>query len=1342
MHFSTKSWGTESWGAKSWSLGRCLLPLLLILLCCFTQPAPLQAIVINIHVDRSDPSQHPSWDPNADILEQHAIAVANMWERLLPDNATWEIGVEWDDGLPFNQLGFSSGCIGPPICHIEFNSNRPDWFADPSFGPAPPIGLDPHAEFDFETKPVPNTNFFGSTIAADLSQSQRDAWFDGPSIPASLEVGFRGNALGGSDSTPTVTFPNLALGGALDDVRQKIDLLSVVLHEMGHDLGINDSSYEVNTAHTAGFDFDVAGVSESNHILAAPTLMQPTTPKGRRILPSALDVIVGADENNYATVDLLRKHYNGTGNWQTALNWIGGAVPGYQEDKAIVRFQSSATVSSQVGFVWELDVADQGQIVVSGSGGKLEVGDIRILGDDANIIVGGGTGELGARGDLLIDGGTLELWGGTAWSGREFRIDDNQVVNANSAGVVAGYGEILVGANTTPVWSNNPTLINNGLITTTLGSASPGEQLVIKDSMNVLGTVDLDGDREDQPGQSATGRVRVEWGDLEIWSDVTDSFDTGGAEPGILVGPGRTFTVRGDWTLGRNGVLQLNGGSFLDAAVVSDGNYSGTFIVHGDIEVPLGKRGHLETAVRLKADAEIDASGVLRLDGYTIFESPKITGYAIEQYGDALIEDNSEISAEVYDWDGDDGAPSTVTLAPLVSFLISPDPSRSEALRIDYADGYDGITYVNGGVLQVGTKEIQEDGDGNPVTVDAPWTIDGLDGSPAGTLQLANAAMGTEGATISGSILTGSAVIVKGTLRAMGTDNEIFSKHLTLEPGGAIELEGIAYQDLSAPGTPTVTDPGQLSMPAGGVTYSGGTITGAGSIHHEGPILVNGDVSAEVSTFDFDGQQTTLGNQINIQGGRLQVEAAALQYGTNTNLVSSNFEINNGALMISRVADPLAVGPPPEYLAWKLQSNREIELTGGATLSASDDLNNLAKFGSEMQVAGRVKASGSGNTIYAPTRVLFDGRVQVMQAGALELAGDVVVETGGQIEVIDGNLRISQNLNLEAGGSLHLQPSGVAALWGETRLQGGYFSGGGVLSQDGHLIVEQASTSYVKHFDLDGANDSMTFRLEDDFTIYAERLEALPGIAEREFNGEINVFAPATLTMDLPGGQGWRLRSPSIWIESDLGVMGDERGLTIAGDPVDLSSADGTQYSTFYVGNGSLVTFEADIKGIPKFLGSGGQVFNGKVSPGSSPGMIYSEGDVTFGSSAWLVMEIYRGLEADGSDPFGELYGTDPFDSFEVAGLIDLGGATLEVIFQDGFQPVAGQSFPLFSASSILGHFSTIIPRGLPQGLMLDSSGLSGGVLSVAVSPEPTAVLLLLLGLALLPCRRRTRVSR
>ena len=111
-------------------------------------------------------------------------------------------------------------------------------------------------------------------------------------------------------------------------------------------------------------------------------------------------------------------------------------------------------------------------------------------------------------------------------------------------------------------------------------------------------------------------------------------------------------------------------------------------------------------------------------------------------------------------------------------------------------------------------------------------------------------------------------------------------------------------------------------------TYSGGTIrdlSGDGSIHHLTPVLVDGDVSVEVSTFEFDGRLTTLGNQFNIQEGRLQGEAAALQHDTNIDLVSSDFEINNGALMVSRVADPLALGPPSTYLPWQLAFGAEIE---------------------------------------------------------------------------------------------------------------------------------------------------------------------------------------------------------------------------------------------------------------------------------------------------------------------------------------------------------------------------------------------------------------------------------
>jgi MYXO-CTERM domain-containing protein len=470
----------------------------------------------------------------------------------------------------------------------------------------------------------------------------------------------------------------------------------------------------------------------------------------------------------------------------------------------------------------------------------------------------------------------------------------------------------------------------------------------------------------------------------------------------------------------------------------------------------------------------------------------------------------------------------------------------------------------------------------------------------------------------------------------------------------------------------------------------------------------------------------------------LQVKAAALQDGTNTDLVSSDFEINNGALLVSRVADPLAAGPPSDYLAWKLKSFSEIELTGGAALSASDDLNNLAKFGSEMQVAGLVKASGSGNTIYAPTRVLQGGQI-VAENDQLEIAGNTTVAAGGVVQAnAGGGIRFSKPLFLEGGGTLWAD--GRVLLEGGTYLQGGTLEGNAAIRSDSDLFVEQPSTSNVKYLDLDGANEAQTLRLQADFTVNAESIEySWTNIndpiqsLDPKFDGGIDVNAPATLTMNIGGsgaGTAWKLGG-NVWIDSNLEAMGDEGGLTIAGSHVELSN------TSIHIGAGSRLNVDADANGAFTSSGLGLWQFNKLWSPGFSPLSLAFTGDLGFGPDARVVMEIYRGLEADGSDPFGELYGTDPFDSFEVAGLIDLGGATLEVIFQDGFQPVAGQSFPLFAASSILGSFSKIIPQGLPQGLMLDASGLSGGFLSVAVSPEPSAILLALLGLAVVPRRRR-----
>ena len=1322
----------KSWGAKSWSLGRCLLPLLLILLCCLTLPAPLQAAVdIQITYDPKpgEEDEAPGWDPNGDQLVTMFNAAASVWEGYLIGNTTYHVPVSWDADLGDSTLGeampsapFDIDILSDPM---TLENNPAPWFVDST-------PLD-HSEFNFSGPAYNelagnNNNWGGQTLYRDLGANNQNDWFNG-NPPDLLEVGFRGLAIAG--------------GGATG----QYDLFTTVIHELGHRLGVNydsdvlDPDWEPQPSqvggNTMGIEYDY------RHIAGTTALMAKGQGKpNRRRLPSAIDLLaVDDDEDAITGVDLPRQDFLGNASepndalttiWNIPSNWEGGTLPD-QDDDAFVRpptgsitLTGDATVKSLlIDESTSLDV-QQNTLIVTGATSLIATNATDIRGSSSLVVPAGGIFSSGGT-MRVADLAEIHLLGG------QLRATDQIVTitgGTGDGGIIRGHGQIELDGTTASI-------VNNGTIRT--DSLPTGITI-----HNASGSVTVASSTIDLDGTSEGGSVHVDTGDLTItpYVHVADKF-----EGEMTVAEGRTFSVGSHdfqthvaWQLASGGSLLLDGGYYENgAAVVSDGNHGGTFVVHGQISVPSLARGHLETKAIIEADALIEPEGVLRLAGHTTFGSSNGLGptigqsfaggtpvhYAIEQYGDAAVTGDTHIILEVYDWDGDESSPSSMHISPLKTLTLGLH-------SIDYADGYDGSTYVHGAKLDVRTSVFDE-----PTNswVDDSWQID-----PGGTVQLENAILNTEGATNFPSELTGSAVVVEGTIRAMGRRNEITSDHFTLRPGGAIELEGIAYQDLSAPGTPTVTDPGQLSMPAGGVTYSGGTITGAGVIHHEGPILVNGDVSAEVSTFDFDGQQTTLGNQINIQGGRLQVKAAALQDGINTDLVSSDFEINNGALLVSRVADPLALGPPSDYLAWKLKSFSEIELAGSAALSASDDLNNLAKFGSEMQVAGLVKASGSGNTIYAPTRVLQGGQI-VAENDQLEIAGNTTVAAGGVVQAnAGGGIRFSKPLFLEGGGTLWAD--GRVLLEGGTYLQGGTLEGNAAIRSDSDLFVEQPSTSNVKYLDLDGANEAQTLRLQADFTVNAESIEYSwtsvnnPITAELpKFDGSIDVNAPATLTMNIgnaSAGDIWILDG-AVWVDANLDDgVGEGKGLNIAGSPFQFCN------TSIHIGAGSWLNIDADASGIFQPVQGGGEMkFNANWSPGKSPAALSFAGDLGFGPDARVIMEIYRSLEADGSDPFGQLYGTDPFDSFEVAGLIDLGGATLEVIFQDGFQPVAGQSFPLFAASSILGSFSTIIPRGLPQGLMLDASGLSGGFLSVAVSPEPTAVLLLLLGLALLPRRRR-----
>ena len=119
-----------------------------------------------------------------------------------------------------------------------------------------------------------------------------------------------------------------------------------------------------------------------------------------------------------------------------------------------------------------------------------------------------------------------------------------------------------------------------------------------------------------------------------------------------------------------------------------------------------------------------------------------------------------------------------------------------------------------------------------------------------------------------------------------------------------------------------------------------------------------------------------------------------------------------------------------------------------------------------------------------------------------------------------------------------------------------------------------------------------------------------------------------------------------------------------------------------------------------------------RLSPGSTAGgMLTIDGNYSQGPDG--VIEI-------------ELVGADVYDQLAVEGELEFGG-TLVVSLLDGFEPDHGDEFGLFTFASSAGSFDTVMLPALGDGLAWDASQLHVAG-NLAVIPEPTGILMLLLG--------------
>lgn len=531
---------------------------------------PLKALQLDLtYTSDGQVGSIPAGDPNGTQLMVLANAAKAYWEDIIEDNQTITLTIRYDNAIGAGFIGFftllSEANGRPSTGRIDIRGNT-QWYYDPT--------PNNHSEF------LMGDVLFRNTTLANQAN------FAG-NVPGVLEVGFGGPAAPGA--------PALA--------QTATDLYSVILHEMGHAIGmtnqltsctnqIADNDFDIIPSMVNGNNFSVlTGGNTGAHTACTICIMNPapTGGVGVRRLPSVTDVLALANCPNppYTQIDLPRQDFypGGTSDWNTASNWVGNRVP-----------NSSSTTSCRHG----IDIPGDPLLSLSGPAfcqnlllsnttrlrtfaHKLDVGLEATLEHDGNlpapeIFVEAG-GELEAT-DLLINGGEVDVSGGLV------DLADDLILSGETLGrkgSLVGYGNVEV----------DGALVNNGRI-----APSANNTLVFNSPANA--PWDLD-------GASGNGEVLAIQGSLNFATGaVSDAFD------GLLqIEDPHTVTFGEAWTLGAGGLIQLNGGAPSEATLAGALLTAAT----GDIQVTGNSR--ITAPVQFGGTLEmiVAANGQLMLDG-------------------------------------------------------------------------------------------------------------------------------------------------------------------------------------------------------------------------------------------------------------------------------------------------------------------------------------------------------------------------------------------------------------------------------------------------------------------------------------------------------------------------------------------------------------------------------------------------------------------------------------------------------------------------------------------------------------------------------------------------------
>ena len=321
-----------------------------------------------------------------DIIEDPGYTLTlNFWYEDLQDNYL---------GL-YNTVSTSGGLVTEGNIRIDTREGNGgayrDWYIDPF----------PQTDTEFE---------MGKILFDDLSGTQTLDYVNPFSAPDALEVGYRGSAA--SDGP--------AFG--------HYDMLSTLLHEIGHALGIrsgaaesNDGDYDINPSFIFGIN-DVAAEIDIDDGQPDPGHMKPGTllmcggcgSANVRRRPSHFDVMAMATSMGMTQLDLPRREFLGGAVFGVNGNWSGNRTPD-ANDEAYIRDAGLITMNAD-DTVAGLTVIDTTTLAIGDNllnvNGTLTL-ESRFSNSSAKVVVGADS-QLIVNEMVLNRNGELDVAG--AWS--------------------------------------------------------------------------------------------------------------------------------------------------------------------------------------------------------------------------------------------------------------------------------------------------------------------------------------------------------------------------------------------------------------------------------------------------------------------------------------------------------------------------------------------------------------------------------------------------------------------------------------------------------------------------------------------------------------------------------------------------------------------------------------------------------------------------------------------------------------------------------------------------------------------------------------------------------------